>query len=74
MIRALARTGGVVNVIFYPEHLEPGWQELKKKVDVEIATMVQDASAAESGDAVHKKLARDRVRQREFARRLPPRK
>ncbi len=25
MIRALAKTGGVVNVIFYPEHLEPGW-------------------------------------------------
>jgi len=72
MIRALAKTGGVVNVIFYPEHLEPGWQELKKKVDAEIATMVQDASNAEPGDAVHKKLARDRVRQREFARRLPP--
>jgi membrane dipeptidase len=72
MIRALAKTGGVVNVIFYPEHLEPGWQELKKKVDADIATMVQEASAAEPGDAVHKKLARDRVRQREFARRLPP--
>ena len=31
MIRALAKTGGVVNVIFYPEHLEPGWSEKKKK-------------------------------------------
>jgi len=72
MIRALAKTGGVVNVIFYPEHLEPGWQGLKKKVDAEIATMVQQASDAEHGDAVHKKLARDRVRQREFAKRLPP--
>jgi membrane dipeptidase len=72
MIRALANTGGVVNVIFYPEHIEPGWSELKKKVDVEIAPMVQEASANEPGDAVHKKLARDRVRQREYARRLPP--
>jgi len=72
MILALAKTGGVVNVIFYPEHLEPGWQALKKKVDVEIESMVQQASAAEPGDAVHKKLARDRVRQREYARRLPP--
>ncbi len=72
MIRALAKTGGVVNVIFYPEHLEPGWQELKKRVDVEIAGMVQEASANEPGSAVHKKMARDRVRQREFARRLPP--
>jgi membrane dipeptidase len=72
MIRALAKTGGVVNVIFYPEHLEPGWSELKKKVDVQIAPMVQEASASEPGGAVHKKLARDRVRAREYARRLPP--
>jgi membrane dipeptidase len=72
MIQALAKTGGVVNVIFYPEHLEPGWHLLKKKVDAEIASMVQQASAAEPGDAVRKKLARDRVRQREFAQRLPP--
>ncbi|HEY3025247.1 MAG TPA: dipeptidase, partial [Pyrinomonadaceae bacterium] len=26
MIRALAKTGGVVCVIFYPEHIEPGWR------------------------------------------------
>jgi membrane dipeptidase len=72
MIRALAKTGGVVNVIFYPEHIEPGWSELKQKVDVEIAPLVQQASESEPGDAVHKKLARDRVRQREYAQRLPP--
>ncbi|HZN07508.1 MAG TPA: dipeptidase [Pyrinomonadaceae bacterium] len=72
MIRALANTGGVVNVIFYPEHLEPGWSQKKKQVDAEIAPMVQQASADEPGDAVHKKMARDRVRQREYARRLPP--
>ena len=71
MIRALAKTGGVVNVIFYPEHLEPGWSEKKRQVDAEIAPMVQQASAAEPGDAVHKKIARDRVRQEEYARRLP---
>src|SRR5262245_3180313 len=72
MIVALANTGGVVNVIFYPEHLEPGWSEKKKKVDSEISGLVQQASAAEPGDAVHKKLARDRVRQREYAKRMPP--
>lgn len=71
MIRALAKTGGVVNVIFYPEHLEPGWSEKKRQVDAEIAPRVQQASAAEPGDAVHKKIARDRVRQEEYARRLP---
>src|SRR5207244_5846985 len=72
MIRALAKTGGVVNVIFYPEHLEPGWSEKKKQVETEIAPLVQRASEEEKGDAVHKKIARDRVRSEEFAKRLPP--
>ena len=49
MIRALAKTGGVVNVIFYPEHLEPGWSEKKKKVDAEIARWCNVASEAEQG-------------------------
>ncbi len=71
MILALAKSGGVVNVIFYPEHLEPGWSEKKKVVDAEIAPSVQRASEAEPGDVAHKKLARDRVRRDEFAKRLP---
>ena len=71
MIRALANTGGVVNVIFYPEHLEPGWSEKKKNVDVEITPLVQQASEAELRGAVYKKIARDHVRQVEYARRLP---
>src|SRR5437870_3606160 len=72
MIVALAKTGGVVNVIFYPEHIEPGWSEKKKKVDAEIASLVQRASDEEKGDAVHQKLARDRVRREEYLKRLPP--
>jgi membrane dipeptidase len=72
MIQALARTGGVVNVIFYPEFLEPGWSAKKKKLDAEIELLVRQASAAEPGDPAHKKMARDRVRIREYARRLPP--
>lgn len=71
MIQALAKTGGVVNVIFYPEHLEPGWSEEKKAVDAEIAPRVLRASEAEHGDVAHKKLARDRVRTEEYAKRLP---
>jgi membrane dipeptidase len=71
MIIALAKTGGVVNVIFYPEHIEPGYSEKKKKVDAEIASLVQRASDEEKGDAAHKKLARDRVRAREYLTRLP---
>lgn len=72
MIKAIAKSGGVVNVIFYPEHLEPGYGEKKKKVDNEISSLVQRASDDDPGDAVHKKLARDRVRREEFAKRLPP--
>ncbi len=72
MIKALAKTGGVVNVIFYPEHVEPGYSEKKKKVDAEIAPQVQRASEAESGDVAHKKIARDRVRAQEYLKRLPP--
>jgi membrane dipeptidase len=72
MIVALAKTGGVVNVIFYPEHIEPGYSEKKKKVDAEIASLVQRASAEEKGDVAHKKLARDRVRAQEYLKRLPP--
>lgn len=72
MIQALAKSGGVVNVIFYPEHLEPGWSEKKKLVDADIAPQVQRASEEEKRDAVHKKIARDRVRSEEFAKRLPP--
>ena len=71
MIVALAKTGGVVNVIFYPEHIEPGYSEKKKRVDAEIAPMVQRASAEESGGAAQKKLARDRVRTVEYLKRLP---
>jgi membrane dipeptidase len=72
MIVALGKTGGVINVIFYPEHIEPGYSEKKKKVDAEIAGLVQRASDAEPGDAAHKKLARDRVRAQEYLKRLPP--
>jgi len=72
MIRALAKTGGVVNVIFYPEHVEPGWSEKKKRVDAEIEPLVRRASEAEKGDAARKKLARDRVRTQEYLKRLPP--
>ena len=72
MIRALAKTGGVCSVLFYPEFLEPGWSEKKKQVDAQIAPLVQKASDEEPGGIAQKKMARDRVRVREYARRLPP--
>jgi len=72
MIRAMAKKGGVVCVLFYPEFLEPGWSEKKKKVDADIAPLVQQASDSEKGSAARKKIARDRVRVEEYRRRLPP--
>ena len=72
MLRALAKTGGVACVVFYPEFLEPGWSEKKKRVDAEIAPLVQQASDAAPGGPAQKKMARDRVRIREYAKRLPP--
>src|SRR5947209_9877732 len=72
MIRALARTGGVACVLFYPEFLEPGWSEKKKQVDAQIAAEVQKANDEEQGNIALKKIARDRVRVNEYARLLPP--
>lgn len=72
MIRAVAKGGGVVCVLFYPAFLEPGWDEKKRQVDAEIASLVQKASAEELGDVAHKKMARDRVRREQYAKRLPP--
>jgi membrane dipeptidase len=71
MLKALAKTGGVACVLFYPEFLEPGWSEKKKRVDSEIASLVQRASDETRGTVGQKKLARDRVRTEEYAKRLP---
>ncbi len=70
-IRALARTGGVVCVVFYPAFVEPGWDEKKRRFDTEIAALVEEASRSREGTPAQKKIARDRVRQREYAARLP---
>jgi membrane dipeptidase len=71
MIRALAKTGGVCCVVFYPEFLEPGWSEKKKRVDAEIAPLIKKANDQETRSPAWKKVARDRVRITEYARRLP---
>jgi membrane dipeptidase len=71
-LRALARTGGLCAVVFYPRFIEPGWEDAQRKVDAEIAPLVAEASRKAQGTPAQKKLARDRVREREYARRLPP--
>jgi membrane dipeptidase len=72
MIKAIAKSGGVVSVVFYSEFVEPGWSEKKKVVDEQIAPLVQKANDAVQGSAAQKKIARDKVRMVEYAKRLPP--
>ena len=72
MIRAVARTGGVVCVVFYPAFVEPGWQQKKEALDREIAGLVQEAGRKATGSGSFRRIARDRVRTRLYAERLPP--
>jgi membrane dipeptidase len=71
-IRALAHTGGVVCVVFYPAFIEAGWREHKERVDAEIAPLVREAGRRAEGGGSIKRIARDRVREREYSKRLPP--
>ncbi len=71
-LRAIANTGGVCSVVFYPAFLEPGWREKKNLVEIEIARLVREAERHTEGSPSQKRMACDRVREREFARRLPP--
>jgi membrane dipeptidase len=70
-VLAIARTGGVVSVVFYPAFAEPGWKAAQVKVDAEIAPLVDAAEREAAGSPAQKKLARDRAREREYAARLP---
>jgi membrane dipeptidase len=72
MIRAIAKTGGVVCVVFYPAFVEPGWEEKRKRVDALIAAEVDEAGRNAKGRGSAVRIARDRVREREYAARLPP--
>ncbi len=72
MIRALAARGGVVCVVFYPLFIDPNWDAERARVDAEIAPLVSAASARATGNPSQRRMARDHVRAREYARRLPP--
>ena len=71
-IRALARTGGVVCVVFYPAFVEPGRDDVQARIDAEIAPLVREAGERATGRGSFRRIARDRVREREFKKRLPP--
>ncbi len=71
MIQAIARTNGVVCVVFYPSFIEASWEERKRSVDAEIAGLVKQARDSAPKTAAGQRLAAERVREREYARRLP---
>ena len=72
MIAAIARTGGVVSAVFYPGFLEPGWRAKKDAVESEIRPLIEEAERNASGRGSARRIAADRVREREFAARLAP--
>jgi membrane dipeptidase len=72
MIVALARTGGVVSVVFYPGFLDPGWRARKEAVEAEIRPLIEEAKRGARGPGSSGRIAADRVREREFAARLAP--
>jgi membrane dipeptidase len=69
-IQAIAKTDGVVSVVFYPGFVEPGWMERKNMLDREIEHQVREAGRNAGGGGSAKRIARDRVREREYGRRL----
>jgi membrane dipeptidase len=71
-IRAIAKTGGVVSVVFYPGFLEPGWKEKKDALEASIQTLIDEAGDRAQGRGSAKRIARDRVRECEYAARLEP--
>jgi membrane dipeptidase len=70
-IRALAGTGGVCCVAFYPRFVEVGWQDAQRRVDAEIEDACEEAELNTQGTPSQKRLARERVRAEAFARRVP---
>lgn len=71
-IRAVAKTRGVVCVVFYPGFVEPGWKAKKDTLEAEIMPLIKEAGRKAEGRGSVKRIARDRVREREYAARLLP--
>ena len=71
MIRRIADTGGVVCVVYYPAFIDAGWNELKDKLKADIELLIDDARRAAS-DPASRRLAAERIYEREYAARLPP--
>lgn len=72
MIRALSDTGGVVCVVYYPGFLDAGWRERKERLEREIEPLLRATARPLWGEKSLMRIAIDRVREREYAKRLTP--
>lgn len=70
MIRAIADTGGVVCVVYYPGFLDVGWRERKERLERELNPLLRAAARPFWGKKSLMRIAIDRVREREYAKRL----
>jgi membrane dipeptidase len=72
MIRAISDTGGVVCVVYYPGFLDLGWRERKDRLEREIEPLLRATARPFWGEKSLMRIALDRVREREYAKRLSP--
>jgi membrane dipeptidase len=74
MIRAVAETGGVVCVVYYPGFLDVGWRARRDRLDSEIEPLLREAARPFMGreQGSMRRIAVERVREREYAKRLTP--
>lgn len=70
MIRSIADTGGVVCVVYYPAFIDAGWNKLKDEVKADIDLLIEQVRAA-AFDPASRRIAAERVYEREYAARLP---
>jgi membrane dipeptidase len=70
MVAAIAATGGVVSVVFYPGFLDQDWRNRRDALDRELEPRVREAALGRGLRGPHERIAADRFRQRAYAERL----
>jgi membrane dipeptidase len=70
-LKALAQTGGVCSVVFYPEFIQAGYTAKRERVDSEIRPILEQEMKDVDLPSARKKLYRDRLKEREYKKRLP---
>jgi membrane dipeptidase len=72
MIRAVADNGGVMCVVFYSAFLDDDWSAEKNRVDEELKPHLKRLEEEFEGTKVQKWIAKEKIRMKEFARKIQP--